>query len=84
MTGYAYVDANKFAGRFDGIVDFVKVPLPDYPYSKSCYWAENGAAKTLRLPPRPLAQDHFRISVDTHPDLTSHVIMGAVLYLGAG
>ena len=86
MTGYAHVDANKLAGRSDGIIDFVKVPLPAYPYSKSFYWAEDGAAQTLRLraSPRPLAQDHFRINVDTHPDLTSHVIMGAVFYLGDG
>ena len=86
MSGYAHVDANKLAGRSDGIVDFVKVPLPAYPYSKSSYWVEDGATKTLRLraPPRPLAQDHFRINVDTHPDLTGHIIMGAVLYPGAG
>jgi len=86
MTGYAHVDANKLAGRSDGIVDFVKVPLPPYPYSKSSYWVEDGATKSLRLraPPRPLAEDHFRINVDTHPDLAGHVIMGAVLYPGAG
>jgi len=86
MTGYSHVDANKLSARSDGIDDFVKVPLPPYPYSKSSYWVEDGVAQTLRLraPPRPLAQDHFRISVDTHPDLTGHLIMGAVLYPGAG
>jgi len=78
MTGYTYVDANKLAGRSDGIVDFVKVPTPPYPYSKSSYLVEDGATKTLRLraPPRPLAKYHFRINVDTHPDLAGHVIMG--------
>jgi len=86
MTGYIHIDANKLAGRSDGIVDFVKVPLPPYPYSKSSCWVEDGATKSLRLrsPPRPLAQDNFRINVDTHPDLTGHVVMGAVLYPGAG
>jgi len=86
MTGYAQIDANRLASRSDGIVNFVKVPLPPYPYSKSPCWAEDGATKSLRLraPRRPLAQDHFRINVDTHPDLTGHVIMGAVLYPGAG
>jgi len=86
MTGYAHVDSNKLAGRSDGIIDFVKVQLPPYPYSKSSCWVEDGAAKSLRLraPPRPLAQDHFRINVDTHPDLAGHIIMGAVLYPGAG
>ena len=86
MTGYSHVDPNKLAGRSDGIVDFVKVPLPPYPYLKSSCWIEDGATKSLKLrvPPRPLAQDHFRINVDTHPDLTGHVIMGAVLYPGAG
>ena len=86
MTGYAHIDVNKVAGRSDGIVDFIKVPLPPYPSSKSICWTEDGATKSLRLraPPRPLAQDHFRINVDTHPDLTGHVVMGAVLYPGAG
>ena len=86
MTGYTHINANKLSGRSDGIVDFVKVPLPPYPYSKSSCWVEDGATRSLRLraPPRPLAQDHFRINVDTHPDLTGHVVMGAVLYPGAG
>ena len=86
MTGYSHVDANKLACRSDGIVDFVKVPLPSYPYSKSSCWVEDGATRSLRLraTPRPLAQEHFRINVDTHPDLTGHVVMGAVLYPGAG
>ena len=86
VTGYTHIDANKLAGRSDGTVDFVKVPLPPYPYAKSSCWVEDGATKSLRLraPPRPLAQDHFRINVDTHPDLTGHVVMGAVLYPGAG
>ena len=86
MTGYSHIDANKLAGRSDGIVDFIKVPLPPYPYSKSSCWAEDGPTRSLRLraPPRPLAQEEFRISVDTHPDLTGHVVMGAVLYPSAG
>ncbi|KAF9645762.1 hypothetical protein BDM02DRAFT_3189448, partial [Thelephora ganbajun] len=71
MIGYKHIDVNKLAGRTDGIVDFVK--------------AEGGAAASLRLRERPrsLAQDHFRISVDTHPDLTGHVVLGAVLYTEA-
>ena len=86
ITGYKHIDVNKLAGRTDAIVDFIKVPLPAYPYSKISCWAEAGAEASLRLRecPRPLAQDHFRISVDTHPDLTGHVVMGAVLYPGAG
>ncbi|KAF9642250.1 hypothetical protein BDM02DRAFT_3193609 [Thelephora ganbajun] len=86
MTGYAHVNANKLAGRSDGIVDFVNVPLPPYPYSKSSCWVEDDIMRSLRLraPPRPLAQDDFCISVNTHPDLTGHVVMGAVLYPGAG
>ena len=86
MTGYAHVDVNKLACRSDGIVDFVKVPLPAYPYAKSSCWVEDGANRSLRLraPPRPLAQERFRINVDTHPDLTGHVVMGAVLYPGSG
>ena len=86
MTGYSHIDANKLAGRSDGIVDFVRVPLPPYPYLKSSCWAEDGAARSLRLrtAPRPLAQEEFRISVETHPDLTGHVVMGSVLYPGSG
>ena len=86
MTGYSHIDPNKLAGRSDGIVDFVKVPLPHYPYSKSSCWVEDGATRSLRLraAPRPLAPEEFRINVDTHPDLTGHVVMGAVLYPGAG
>jgi len=44
MTGYKHIDVNKLSGRTDGIVDFVKVPLPAYPYSKTSCWAEGGAA----------------------------------------
>ena len=86
MTGYKHIDVNKLAGRTDGIVDFIKVPLPAYPYSKTSCWAEDGAAASLRLRerPRPLSQDHFRINVDTHPDLAGHVVLGAVLYPGSG
>ena len=87
MTRYKHIDVNRLAGRTDGIVDFVKVPLPAYPYSKISCWAEGSAAASLRLRerPRPLAQDHFRINVDAHPDhLTGHVIVGTVLYPGAG
>ena len=87
MTRYKHINVNRLAGRTDGIVDFVKVPLPAYPYSKISCWAEGSAAASLRLRerPRPLAQDHFRINVDAHPDhLTGHVIVGTVLYPGAG
>ena len=35
MTRHQHVNVNKLAGRTDGIVDFVKVPLPAYPYSKT-------------------------------------------------
>jgi acyl transferase domain-containing protein len=86
MAGFKLLDINKLAGRSDGIVDFVKIQLPAYPYNKSSCWAEAGSSMAYRLrdKPRPLAQKHFRISVDSHPDLTGHVVMGAVLYPGSG
>ncbi|KAF9644597.1 hypothetical protein BDM02DRAFT_3190458, partial [Thelephora ganbajun] len=35
MIGYKHIDVNKLAGCTNGIVDFVKAPLPAYPYSKT-------------------------------------------------
>ncbi|KIJ05443.1 hypothetical protein PAXINDRAFT_103786, partial [Paxillus involutus ATCC 200175] len=84
--GYKGVELRKLYGSTMGDQDFTKVTLPDYPYDKTRCWAESGSERSMRLLPkrRPLAPAHFRINVDSHPDLDGHVIFDAPLFPASG
>ncbi|EMD32324.1 PKS/NRPS enzyme [Gelatoporia subvermispora B] len=84
--GFKRVDFSRFFATPDGQTTFEKVKLPAYPYNKTSCWSESAEGRSLRLKEksRPVAPAHFRLSVDTHPSLTGHVVMDAVLYPGSG
>ena len=85
-TGFKNLDFDKLCAAPDGTTDFVKAKLPEYPYNKSRCWMESGLQQSQRLRerPRPIASPHFRVSVDTHPDLTGHIVFDAVLFPASG
>lgn len=85
-TGFKNVDFDKLCASPDGTTDFVRAKLPEYAYNKSYCWAESGLQQSQRLRerPRPIASPHFRVNVDSHPDLTGHIIFDAVLFPASG
>ncbi|EGN96333.1 hypothetical protein SERLA73DRAFT_186037 [Serpula lacrymans var. lacrymans S7.3] len=85
-SGFKRVDFDKLCASPDGQNDFVKPKLPNYPYNKSYCWAESAGERSRRLreKPRPIATPHFRINVDSHPDLTGHIVFDAVLFPASG
>ncbi|KIJ63457.1 polyketide synthetase [Hydnomerulius pinastri MD-312] len=85
-AGFKNVDFNKLCASPGGATDFIKAKLPEYPYNKSSCWAESASERSrrLRLKPRPIASPHFRINVDSHPDLTGHIVFDAVLFPASG
>ncbi|KAL4075275.1 hypothetical protein V8B97DRAFT_2022271 [Scleroderma yunnanense] len=85
-SGFKNVDFNKLCASPEGVVNFTKVKLPEYPYNKSICWAESLRDQSCRLQEksRPIATPHFRINVDTHPDLTGHIVFDAVLFPASG
>ncbi|KAI9458237.1 putative nonribosomal peptide synthetase, partial [Boletus coccyginus] len=85
-NGFQNVDFDKLCASPDGVSEFMKAKLPDYAYNKSRCWSESGlqASQRLRERPHPIASHHFRVNVDTHPDLTGHIIFGAVLFPASG
>ncbi|KAH9923014.1 putative nonribosomal peptide synthetase [Amylocystis lapponica] len=85
-AGFKRVDYSRFFANVDGKTNFEKVKLPPYPYNKAALWSESAEIKSLRMKEktRPVAAPHFRMNVDTHPSLTGHVVMDAVLYPGSG
>ncbi|KAI6009612.1 putative nonribosomal peptide synthetase [Pisolithus orientalis] len=85
-TGFKNVDFNQLCASPEGTTDFTKAKLPEYPYNKSYCWAESASdqSRRLRHKPRPVATPHFRINVDTHPDLTGHIVFDAVLFPASG
>ncbi|KAI6098831.1 putative nonribosomal peptide synthetase [Pisolithus croceorrhizus] len=85
-TGFKNVDFNQLCASPEGAMDFAKTKLPEYPYNKSHCWAESASdqSRRLREKPRPVATPHFRINVDTHPDLTGHIVFDAVLFPASG
>ncbi|EIW85840.1 hypothetical protein CONPUDRAFT_80229 [Coniophora puteana RWD-64-598 SS2] len=84
--GYKKVEFNKLCASPEGAEEFYKPKLPDYPYNKSLCWAESGNGRSMRLreKQRPIAPHHFRINVDSHPDLTGHIVFDAVLFPASG
>ncbi|KAH7927995.1 putative nonribosomal peptide synthetase [Leucogyrophana mollusca] len=85
-AGFKAVDFDRLYASPDGKSSFCKLNLPDYPFNKSYCWHESGEGRSRRLhkKPRPLAESHFRINVDSHPDLTGHVVFDAVLFPASG
>lgn len=85
-TGFKNLDFGKLFASPDGTTDFMKVKLPDYAYNKSYCWAECAAQQSQRLRerPRPIAPAHFRINVDSHPDLAGHIVFDALLFPASG
>ncbi|KIJ63455.1 polyketide synthetase [Hydnomerulius pinastri MD-312] len=85
-SGFKNVDFDKLCASPEGVTDFYKPKLPDYPYNKSYCWAESGGERSRRLreKPRPIASPHFRVNVDSHPDLTGHIVFDAVLFPASG
>ncbi|KIJ60828.1 polyketide synthetase [Hydnomerulius pinastri MD-312] len=85
-TGFKGIDLKKLCASTHGEEDFVKFALPDYPYNKARCWAESGSERSMRLLPkqRPLAPPHFRVNVDSHPDLVGHIIFDAPLFPASG
>ncbi|KIK85335.1 hypothetical protein PAXRUDRAFT_831969 [Paxillus rubicundulus Ve08.2h10] len=84
--GYKGIELQKLCSSTIGDQDFTKVTLPDYPYDRTRCWAESGSERSMRLLPkrRPLAPAHFRINIDSHPDLDGHVIFDAPLFPASG
>ncbi|KIJ58986.1 hypothetical protein HYDPIDRAFT_118919 [Hydnomerulius pinastri MD-312] len=70
----------------EGVTNFYEPKLPDYPYNKSYCWAESGSERSRRLceKPRLIVSHHFRVNVDSHPDLTGHIVFDAVLFPASG
>ena len=68
------------------MANFTKAKLPEYPYNKLHCWAESLHEQSCRLQEKshPVASSHFHINVDTHPDLTGHVVFDAVLFPASG
>ncbi|KIK92693.1 hypothetical protein PAXRUDRAFT_146735 [Paxillus rubicundulus Ve08.2h10] len=85
-AGFKNVDFDKLCASPDGAADFSKSKLPEYAYNKSYCWSEspNERSRRLRQKPRPIASPHFRINVDSHPDLTGHIVFDAVLFPASG
>jgi acyl transferase domain-containing protein len=85
-AGFKSVDFDKLCASPQGVRDFMRPKLPEYAYSKSKCWSESESQVLQRLKPRsnPIASRHFRINVETHPDLTGHVVFDAVLFPGSG
>lgn len=85
-TGFKHVDFDKLCASPDGATDFMRAKLPEYAYNKSQCWAESGLQQSQRLRerPSPISSPHFRVNVDTHPDLTGHVVFDAVLFPASG
>ncbi|KAF9228933.1 putative nonribosomal peptide synthetase [Gyrodon lividus] len=85
-AGFKNVDFNKLCASPDGAADFIKAKLPEYAYNKSYCWGESASeqSRRLRQKPRPIASPHFRINVDSHPDLTGHIVFDAVLFPASG
>ncbi|KAH7909125.1 putative nonribosomal peptide synthetase [Hygrophoropsis aurantiaca] len=84
-AGFKRVDFNRLCATPDGQMNFCKLRLPNYPYNKSSCWAESpgGHSRRLHERARPLAA-HFRINVDSHPDLTGRLVFDAVLFPASG
>ena len=85
-SGFKNIDFNKLRASPDGAADFTKAKLPEYLYNKSHCWVESSRDLSCRLQekPRPVASSHFRINVDTHPDLTGHIVFDALLFPASG
>ncbi|KAF9219105.1 putative nonribosomal peptide synthetase [Gyrodon lividus] len=84
--GFQAIELRKIGVSTVGDQDFMKVTLPDYPYNKMRCWAESGSERSMRLlsKRRPLAPPHFRINIDSHPDLAGHMIFDAPLFPASG
>lgn len=85
-SGFKNVDFDKLCASPNGATNFVKAKLPEYAYNKSHCWKESGSQQSQRLRerPRPIASPHFRVNVDSHPDLTGHIVFDAVLFPASG
>ncbi|KAF9241407.1 putative nonribosomal peptide synthetase [Melanogaster broomeanus] len=85
-AGFKNVDFSKLCASPGGAMDFTKARLPEYAYNKSYCWGESASERSRRLrqKPRPIASPHFRVNVDSHPDLTGHIVFDAVLFPASG
>ncbi|KAG6329538.1 hypothetical protein ID866_9551, partial [Astraeus odoratus] len=84
--GFKNVDFSQLCASPEGVTDFIKAKLPEYPYSKSTCWTESASNQSsgFREKSRPIATRHFPINVDTHPDLAGHIVFDAVLFPASG
>ncbi|KAF9238195.1 putative nonribosomal peptide synthetase [Melanogaster broomeanus] len=84
--GFKHIELRKLCASTVGYGDFTRVALPDYPYNRTRCWAESGSERSMRLlsKRRPLAPAHFRINIDSHPDLGGHMIFDAPLFPASG
>ncbi|KAF9461490.1 hypothetical protein BDZ94DRAFT_1263481 [Collybia nuda] len=85
-AGFRSIDFAKLCATPDGRRDFVPCKLPAYPYNRSKCWSESAADRSMRLHKkgRPLAGNMYRLSCDTHPDLSGHVIFERPIFPAAG
>lgn len=85
-AGFKDIDLAKLCASPDGRQQFFRCQMPDYPYDKITCWSESASSRSMLHPqkPRPLASSLFRMSSDTHPDLTGHVIFDVPLFPAAG
>ena len=80
------MDFDKLCTSPNGIAKFVKVKLPKYAYNESRCWKESGSQRSERLreQPHPVVSPHFRINVDSHFDLTGHIVFNEILFPASG
>lgn len=85
-AGYKGVDFDRFYATPHGRQGYVKTNFPSYPYKKTICWNESGAARSRRLQQttNPISGSHFRLSVDTHPELAGHQIFNTPLFPASG
>lgn len=84
-AGFKAIGLAKLCGIPDA-KSFLKCYFPPYPYNRSTCWNESAGARSARLRrrSRPLDKSLFRLSVDTHPELSGHVIFGTSLFPASG
>ena len=85
-AGFKAIDLAKLCATPDGQQNFVQCKLPEYPYNRLKCWSESAGDRSMRLQEkcRPLAGAIFRLSCETHPDLTGHVIFDQPVFPASG
>jgi acyl transferase domain-containing protein len=72
--------------RFGDMPSMSVSNLPSYPYQKKSYWFESAEHRDQRigLPSTPLGAKTLKMSTQTHPWSSGHVVGGACLFPGSG